>query len=1450
MPRQNEQFLTQRAYTLRLDRAPGTCRSCGKEECACWREALWATHEAVNKGAKAFGDWLLTLRGGLCHTLAEQVPASGGKPPQPLTAEERRDRRILLALSWLSVEDERGAPTEFVVARASDRDRAELAQCALREILGRRGLGEPEIESWLQDCGASLGAAIRDDAAWVNRSAAFDGIKKGWPSLDRDGARAVLVGFFGDVAEYLGLPALDRAAQNDGPVASDLGRDDKFGKVARDWVSFNFGTGKKTDKALIANNLHTLSRMRLRSFVGRSGKELADAIASKLGVHSCPELRKTLKCIHRAVGWITGRPSTGQRAVERACHLPHLRASDLAQLEESLRREAGRQSKSAQRCVPMWVGDFQRSLGTLIGMKYLDGRNLTDEFSVMLDHAGRRVSIAHSWIKRAEARRRGFEADAKKLEDLRRRAPQAVDWLDRFCEERSASSGAGVGGGYRIRKRAIQGWERVVQAWADPGCRTEEERVAAAREVQADPEIEKFGDIQLFEALASDEATCVWKSHTGEPDSSILSDYVAARTAEYDQRRFKVPAYRHPDPLRHPVFCDFGESRWRIQFACHEAAGRSKTRKRPRKHDADWIKDRRGLRMGIWDGKTVKDMNLRWSSKRLTADLALGDQAGPNARQVTRADRLGRAASRATGAAIVRKVFEEKEWNGRLQAPREQLERIARLLESGKDERAKAVRHRLRWLVSFSPRLEPSGPFIEYAKRMGFKPSGKGEYYPNSRANKGRGTLAKLNLSRLPGIRVLSVDLGHRFAAACAVWETLGGDELKTEIQGLKVVAGGSADSDLYLHVERKGKDGKPRTVIYRRIGADTLPDGSRHPAPWARLDRQFLIKLQGESEPARKAAPAEVELVEGWERFVGRVRGQDDPLPRRVDLLMSQAVKTMRGGLRRHAERARIAFNLTAGERIRPGGVSKALDNAGRVELLTRTLVMWRTLFDGKVWTDGWAEEEWKRRGLPDVKASGEEEEYTAASAGRARRRALEESLRPYAERLAGEDLSAWSAAWAGRWREDDAKWSPILRALKRWIAPRGLRTLSTDDNTTRERKKRARAAARHVGGLSLTRIGTISGLYRLLKAHKMRPEPDDPHKHVPEKGDDQLENFHRRLLSTRDRIREQRVKQLASRIVEAALGVGRIKTGLGGRAPKRPYEPLDPPCHAVVVESLANYRPDDVRSRRENRQLMSWSAARVKKFLSEACELYGLHLWEVPASYTSRQCSRTGLPGIRCEDVPVQEFLRAPWWRRDVNRARKKIGNGAGEARHRFLVDLAGRLEELRATGSPLPSAVRIPRQGGALFVPAPPLDATRAGGAPPERRCTGRAIQADLNAAANIGLRALVDPDWPGRWWYVPCQAGTGEPLSDRIKGCASFDQGSLQIEGRGPPSEDGTAGPRRKGPGRKAEKEVEYLWRDPSASKLTADSPWKPTKAYWRGVEDRVVLVLRVCAGLSI
>ena len=266
--------------------------------------------------------------------------------------------------------------------------------------------------------------------------------------------------------------------------------------------------------------------------------------------------------------------------------------------------------------------------------------------------------------------------------------------------------------------------------------------------------------------------------------------------------------------------------------------------------------------MDLWNGQSVGTVDLRWSCKRLTADFGLDQGPTDDAVAVTRADRLGRAASDAPANASILNIFDEECWNGRLQIPRAQLNRIASLLDKGEVRQAEILRQRFHWLVSFSPRLQPAGPFIDYASSFAddapAKPfvSRKGDFAVKHTTNDGRKGHAKLILSRLPGLRVLSVDLGHRFAAAGAVWEALSPETFAKETAGLNVLGGGRRSTDLYLHVEKPDTRGKTRTAIYRRVGADTLPDGSPHPAPWAKLDRQFLIKLQGEEAPARKGSP------------------------------------------------------------------------------------------------------------------------------------------------------------------------------------------------------------------------------------------------------------------------------------------------------------------------------------------------------------------------------------------------------------------------------------------------------------------------------------------------------------------------------------------------------------------------------------------------------------------
>src|SRR5690606_38802210 len=192
----------------------------------------------------------------------------------------------------------------------------------------------------------------------------------------------------------------------------------------------------------------------------------------------------------------------------------------------------------------------------------------------------------------------------------------------------------------------------------------------------------------------------------------------------------------------------------------------------------------------------TESLSLRWLGKRLWNDIDLGNFGSDEAAVVTRADRLGRIAAgqACSGAVQIAEVFGKKDWNGRLQVPRAQLDRLADLVygkENGKrlepdyakldrlyeNTNARVMWERLNWFLTTSAKLMPRGPWLDYVdvglpEGIEFR-KGRNGFYLNYTVNKDRKGRARLQLARLPGLRVLSFDLGHRYAAACAVWETI-----------------------------------------------------------------------------------------------------------------------------------------------------------------------------------------------------------------------------------------------------------------------------------------------------------------------------------------------------------------------------------------------------------------------------------------------------------------------------------------------------------------------------------------------------------------------------------------------------------------------------------------------------------------------------------------------------
>ncbi|MGA2034425.1 MAG: type V CRISPR-associated protein Cas12b [Thermoguttaceae bacterium] len=1449
---------TQRAYTLRL-------RGVGNDE--TWRDALWATHEAVNKGAKVFGDWLLTLRGGIAHHLE----VDGAK-------DHRKDRRILLALSWLSVEDAHGAPQDerLIVAKGTDPApcRSRALGTALNSILKSQGLDDVEIGDWLRDCLPSLSAAIRDDAVWVNRSAAFDRLIQECPDLTRAEVWDFLNPFFANPAAYL------QPASSESDDESEAGRLDRkeekakdLAQKARGWLSNRFGSGAGSDFALVARQYAVFAwwcRRQNRNS-SRVGTDPAGELARMLGVVEVPERLAATPGPPNRVQMTFRRISATLREGKEPTDVDYHALAKMAHAQAKAKRKL-----VGRKATRLWSQRMLAGVRDACGIPFRDTdakADLINEYSVMLDHAARRANVAHSWIKNAEAERRQFEHDAQRLANV---PANALDWLQDYCKERAREFGSlDV---YRIRRRAIDGWAKVLDRWSRADCKTTEDRIAAARELQDDPDIDKFGDIQLFEALAAEAATCVWKPG-GTASAQPLAEFVAATDAEAKRGRFKVPCYRHPDALRHPIFTDYGNSRWHIDYCAHRAPAKrgELTRKVEkltsdlaeirRKHEkapearrdplakkADALQttiqqanrelaalaDRHRMEMKLWTGRTVESVELRWSCKRLAKDICLqgDDSQQTNGRKaVSRADRLGRAAAGADAseALSIAGMFEQENWNGRLQAPRADLDAIARRVDkNGWDAKARAVVQRLPWLVSFSAELTPRGPWVDYCRRFGddapARPfiSRDGDYAIAHRDNDRRAGQSRLLFSRLPGLRILSVDLGHRYAAACAVWEAITTEQMEQACKAAGVPSP-SADA-MFVHLVGSNPAGKITTTVCRRIGPEVLSGGSAHPAPWARLDRQFLIKLQGEDRPARKASAKEIEAVEDFERWGGLTRPDAPTRDVRVDRLMADAVRTARLALARHARRARIA-------------------QPSRIDVLTDTLAEWHSLATDGRWLDDCALRLWNQRvselsgGFRLQPCPAAEE---AVTTNRAERREEHDALRkrvgPLAELLAADESlrQKLHEAWAARWQADDEQWKHRLRWLARWLMPRG--------------RARRDATGWRIGGLSLTRIASLTEFRRKVQVGFFtRMWPDGTRAEIgPRFGAGTLEAIRR--------LKDNRVKQLASRLVEAALGVGVERRSGDGRDLPRPTEQGEgarfAACHAVVIEDLSHYRPEETRSRRENRATMDWKSAETQKRLKDHCQLYGLSLRDVNPQYTSRQDSRTGAPGFRCTDVPVDQFMSAPWWRKQVRAAEKKTREKkGGSARDGYLLFLDEKCRNIPPEKWKDAPPLRIPVNGGELFVSAD-HDSPAAKG-----------IQADLNAAANIGLRALMDPDFAGKWWYVPCDPKTGKPVAEKVKGGILEKVGPL-FE---PPMDEKSEQSKGKRSGRKTaskHKDVVNRWRDPKCSTIRGrlggeewqettaywnscsrgDRPanhgeeWQETTAYWNGAQCRVIRLL--------
>jgi hypothetical protein len=285
---------------------------------------------------------------------------------------------------------------------------------------------------------------------------------------------------------------------------------------------------------------------------------------------------------------------------------------------------------------------------------------------------------------------------------------------------------------------------------------------------------------------------------------------------------------------------------------------------------------------------------------------------------------------------------------------------------------------------------------------------------------------------------------------------------------------------------------------------------------------------------------------------------------------------------------------------------------------------------------------------------------------------------------------------------------------------------------------------------GLSMARIEQLSELRRRWQSlnQSLRRKIGDKPLTASEMRNDPIPDPCPDILTKLENIREQRVNQTAHLILAQALGL-RLRQPLISAASRQAadihgeYEVARPPVDMIVVEDLSRYLSDQGRAKSENTRLMKWCHRAITLKLKMLAEPFGIPVLETPAAYSSRFCSLSGVAGFRAAEVGWNDRHDFRWRVLLEEEAKARAENKAPSPSAAHAASLFASLKEIAASDRPN-CTLLAPQPGGPVFVTAQPVP--HPAPAANRKQAGNRFIlpmQADLNAAANLALRAVADP-----------------------------------------------------------------------------------------------------------
>lgn len=278
---------------------------------------------------------------------------------------------------------------------------------------------------------------------------------------------------------------------------------------------------------------------------------------------------------------------------------------------------------------------------------------------------------------------------------------------------------------------------------------------------------------------------------------------------------------------------------------------------------------------------------------------------------------------------------------------------------------------------------------------------------------------------------------------------------------------------------------------------------------------------------------------------------------------------------------------------------------------------------------------------------------------------------------------------------------------------------------------------------GLSIARIEQLSELRRRWQSlnQSMRRKLGEKPPTAADMRNDPIPDPCPDVLVKLDHIREQRVNQTAHLILAQALGVRLREPKMSIKSRKTTdthgeYEKFREPVDFIVVEDLSRYLSDQGRAKSENSRLMQWCHRAITQKLKMLAEVFGIPVLETPAAYSSRFCSLTGAAGFRAVEVNCNDRHKFPW-RKLLAEMEKATAEGKEPSDHaKYAKSLFDILEKIGKSTKPFRTLLA-PQAGGPMFLTA------KAVAHPTLSARNVLPIQADINAAINLALRAVAHP-----------------------------------------------------------------------------------------------------------